>query len=188
MLKTISEASANFLKNKDIITDAKWNIYVYGFKVIYSTSVCFISIFILGMLQNKLLQTLVFIFYFILIRSFAGGYHAPTFIGCFFVTNGAYILERFLAEIIVCYICVQWIIFIVSILYIWWKAPVKNFHRILNKDKICKNRIRARICLLGTFLSVFIYQMLDFREIMPEIVSTMAIVAGMIFITKERSV
>ena len=183
MLRRMSEASAGFLKRRDVISDEKWNVYVYGFEVIYSTLICFASIFMFGWFGRRVFQTFLFLLYFTLIRIFAGGYHAKTYGGCFLATNAAYLLEWLLAGVTAPYLIVQWCILLVSVIYIWNKAPVKNPHRELSEEKREKNRRRARICLTVCILSMLALQAAGFRGFMPEIASTTAVVAMMILIT-----
>lgn len=183
MLRTLSEASTGFLERNNVISGEKRNIYVYGFEVIYSTAICFAGILILGWLGHRMLGTLIFLLYFTLIRIFAGGYHAKTYGGCFLATNAAYLLESFLAGLTAPHRFIQWCILLLSVMYIWNRAPVKNPHRQLPEEKRTRNQAKARMCLCASLASMLVFQVSGCTVIMPEVASTLAIVAGMIFIT-----
>lgn len=61
MLKNISIFSTNFLIQKRPLLAQKRNIYTYGFEIIYSTLFCTLSILLLGAIQDRLLQTFIFL-------------------------------------------------------------------------------------------------------------------------------
>lgn len=186
MLTKISEASTAFLINKKAVSEEKQKIYQYGFEVLYSTAFGLGAVLCLGIIGQALPETLIFLTYFIIIRLFAGGYHAPTYAGCFLVTNAAYLAERLLAECLPEKLSVLWILFLCNIAYIWLEAPVQNPHRRLSGKSLRVNRARAHISLLLSVIAMFFYQCFGLFWVMSEAVSALTIVSGLIILTKIK--
>lgn len=69
--------SNNFIKNEDK------EIYKYALNIILSSIVHIATVMILGLCFNLLIESLIFYFAYIIIRKFAGGYHANTQLRCF---------------------------------------------------------------------------------------------------------
>lgn len=80
----------------DAVNDnEKYDLYEYAFFIILSSILHFITVIILGICFNLLAESLIFYISFIVIRKFAGGYHADTPTKCFwfsFVINSVILL------------------------------------------------------------------------------------------------
>lgn len=66
--------------------------YVVGLDVIFSTLIDWMAIGLLAMLRGRLLEAVVYLLFFLTVRRYSGGYHAPTRAGCFAVFTGFYLL------------------------------------------------------------------------------------------------
>lgn len=205
MLERLSENSTAYFIRRGIVPEEKRAIYAYGFAVTYSTVFGLGAILLLGALFHRTPETLVFLGYFIAIRLFAGGYHAPTYGGCFLVTLCAYGGECLMAQGLLRMLketsetqvsglegclafspgIVLWLLFLGNIIYIWKKAPVPNPHRSMGEERREKNRRRARTALLFSAACMAVCQIGGYLWIMSETVSTMTVISVMIAITKE---
>ncbi len=186
MLTKISKASTSFLIHHQVISAEKQRIYIYGFEVIYSTIVGFCSILCLGIISHAILETLVFLFYFTMIRLFAGGYHAPTYGSCFLLTNGVYLAERVFAVILPMDLFCLWGLFLINIIYIWSTAPAPNPYRKLSDAKLKINQKRLRISLVACILLMVVYQYFNLQWIMSEAVASLSLISGLILLTKIK--
>ena len=93
MLLTISKYVGIIMRKNGICNSDEIEKVEYGTIVLLSTLIGFGSIFIIGLIFGKLLETLVFSLIFSILRSFTGGYHATTplkcnltYISCYFST------------------------------------------------------------------------------------------------------
>ena len=82
MIKLISSKVACFLC-KDEERKDNYELYEYAVYIILSSAFHILTIVILGLCFNLLVESLVFYFSYIAIRKFAGGYHAKTAIRCY---------------------------------------------------------------------------------------------------------
>lgn len=82
MIKLISDKFACFLC-KDEGQKNNFDLYEYAVYIILSSAFHAITVITLGLCFNLLVESLVFYFSFIVIRKFAGGYHAKTPVRCY---------------------------------------------------------------------------------------------------------
>ena len=86
------------LKNKIIQPDL-FDVYCYGTELLLSFVMSTSIIVILGIVCQRITQTIVFLVLFIFLRRFTGGYHANTYLVCKAFTVGTYIVVISLSEI-----------------------------------------------------------------------------------------
>lgn len=82
MIKLISSKAARVLCNDEKDTD-NYELYEYALYIILSSLFHIATIIALGLFFNLLVESLMFYFSFIVIRKFAGGYHAKTSVRCY---------------------------------------------------------------------------------------------------------
>lgn len=82
MIKLISSKAACVLCNDEKDTD-NYELYEYAVYIILSSLFHIATIIALGLFFNLLVESLMFYFSFIVIRKFAGGYHAKTPVRCY---------------------------------------------------------------------------------------------------------
>lgn len=80
LLNSLSEKIADFLFSDS--SDYPIEIYVYGIKLIISSVVGMCVIFTIGLFTGYFVQAMIYIVALSLIKSFAGGYHANTYLMC----------------------------------------------------------------------------------------------------------
>ena len=81
MIKLISSKAACFLCKED--DKETLELYEYAIYIVLSAILHIVTIIILGVCFDMLFESIVFYGSFILIRKFAGGYHAKTPIRCY---------------------------------------------------------------------------------------------------------
>lgn len=79
--KLACNAARKFIKNPDCCYD-QFEIYQYGFFILFSNLIFFILTIILGAVLDVFSQSIVFFVAFFSIRQYAGGYHAATETRC----------------------------------------------------------------------------------------------------------
>ena len=138
MIKFISSKAACILCKED--TDEMRELYEYAIYVLLSGIFHLISVVVLGLCFNMILESLVFYCSFILIRKFAGGYHAKTSTRC-------YIFSVITSFVVLCLIkligysnSINYYIFvtieILCVVFIIITSPLDNENKPLNaKEK-----------------------------------------------------
>lgn len=99
MIKLISSKVARILCEDEKHTD-NYELYEYAIYIILSSAFHMATVIVLGLVFNLLTESLVFYLSFIVIRKFAGGYHAKTPVRCY--------LFSFASNIIILYL-VKWL-------------------------------------------------------------------------------
>ena len=77
MLHRLSERIALFVCNDS--DKIPLDIYIYGFELLVSSVIETISLLLIGLCTEKLIDTIIFIISFSSIRVFSGGYHANSY-------------------------------------------------------------------------------------------------------------
>ena len=74
----------NFITEQDVISDESdvQDFYRYGIEISISSLLNIVLVVIAGILIHHIIESIVFLTLFILIRSFTGGYHADTYFRC----------------------------------------------------------------------------------------------------------
>lgn len=95
MLHTLSKRIAFFL-----FKDGQYpiEVYVYGLELIISSLVGEMIVLFLGLMLDRLMETLIFILLIKYIRIYSGGFHAKTYIVCNIVFISSYFFS-----VLVCY-------------------------------------------------------------------------------------
>lgn len=152
----------NFITEQDVISDESdvQDFYRYGIEISISSLLNIVLVVIAGILIHHIIESIVFLTLFILIRSFTGGYHADTYFRCHLLMCTTFILtalansifsNKFSLLIIIVLICVTELI--VSIL-----GPIENKNKPIDDSKRIKLKIIGIVITLiinctGLFLS-----------------------------------
>lgn len=139
MIKFISSKAACILC-KDEDTDEMRELYEYAIYILLSGLFHLFSVVALGLFFNMVLESLVFYCSFILIRKFAGGYHAKTPMRCYIFSVITSVVALCLIELIGNSSSVYYYIFvtieILCVVFIMIASPLDNENKPLNaKEK-----------------------------------------------------
>lgn len=152
----------NFITEQDVISDESdvQDFYRYGIEISISSLLNIVLVVIAGILIHHIIESIVFLSLFILIRSFTGGYHADTYFRCNLLMCITFILtvlancmfsNKLSLSIIIVLICVTELI--VSVL-----GPIENKNKPIDDSKRIKLKIIGIVITLiinctGLFLS-----------------------------------
>ena len=89
---SISARITAFFIARSIIPSADREIYEYGFELLIADLINFSAILLIGGLAGQLWYSILYLFIFVGLRSFCGGYHAKTHLRCHICTIGAYLI------------------------------------------------------------------------------------------------
>ncbi|WP_055665829.1 accessory gene regulator ArgB-like protein [Desnuesiella massiliensis] len=87
MINTMAKNLSKKLVNLDIIKFDDYDVIIFGLEVILSTIFEILGLLILGFFLDSIMELIVFIGFFSLLRVNSGGYHASTCFRCFIISS-----------------------------------------------------------------------------------------------------
>lgn len=148
-MKRIVLIILDFMVRNHVISKDKEEaeFYTYGIEITISSLINIILISLIGIITMHIIESIVFLVVFILMRSFTGGYHANTYIKCNLVTSISFAIVLLIYKIIK-YISLKVIILIaiLQLITVFLLAPIEN------KNKPIENRVVHKI--ISTVLSL----------------------------------
>lgn len=91
MDKVVSKIVDSML-DEQIISIEERDIYVYSLQMIIEKTIGYIAIFVLALVFDLFLPTVMFVIFFGAIRKYSGGFHLAHFYSCFLMSIGVYIV------------------------------------------------------------------------------------------------
>ena len=163
MLDKVTETVAKRLLRENVIKQEDYEIYVFGLKQLIMTTVNLVTTIVVGIIVQGLMQAIIFIIAFMVIRSNAGGYHATTPFRCYVLST----LTIFLTLSAIKYIKMD-IYFLIFLLF--WSsivilalAPVDTKNKPLDNLEYNYYRKKTRIVWSIETLIVIVCVMLQFQ-------------------------
>ncbi len=156
----------NMLKQDDV------NIYRYGYILVYEVFLNIILAFVIGMVFNSLGIVLFFLYIYIPLRSFCGGWHADKIWKCTIVSNFVLILaalcvKYFTKQINILILLLLFLIFAINIICI---APVETKEKRICKEekKVYRRKIYVIIIMHGIIITILtIFHIKNYIFVIP---------------------
>lgn len=149
MIKSISDKLLSYMRNNTDIPDDMADVYRYGIEITISSILNIFLIVLVSLLMGHLMYGIVFLLFFIPLRSYCGGYHATTYFRCntvFLLTYIAvYLSSLYLTEYFNDSIQLAEVLLLLAFLPILIFSPVKNVHKTLSEKTAKKCRILSFI-------------------------------------------
>lgn len=188
MLKKISEHCTKVFAERGIIQKNKTGIYIYGFELFWSTFFCVICILLTGGVLGWLTEAVLFLLFFMPIRTFAGGYHAQSYRNCFLLTNliadSCIVVSKLMNALAVPRLMIvigAW----VMLAYIWKEAPVRFKKHPLKSETVKKCRSYAHHLILLEAVALGCMYIFNLNIISITAITTY-VVAAMIYIAVRK--
>lgn len=99
MFREIAEEITKTMVTSNIINIEDRELYTYGLELIIPKTVFYIIVLILSLLTDTFIPSLLFILFYMSVRSFSGGYHSKTAGFCIVVSTFIYLLMDFLMKL-----------------------------------------------------------------------------------------
>lgn len=128
------------LLKEGVISSEQEEIYIYGFELILSFLTCTAIILIIGIILEQLINTLIFLFLFILIRRCTGGFHAKTHLQCQLYTICFYLTVILLSIHTAVPLWSYVLLAIAGGTIILWLGPIENPNKTLTLLEKQKNK------------------------------------------------
>lgn len=158
MIKRISNYIINSLINNAIVKQEERKIYYYCIEGLIEIVGNLFIILMLGIILGKFIETLIFLFVFIPLRSIAGGYHVQNENICFVLSIIIFIIVIFSASYFANHLSISWSIkmHLLSSLNIILLCPVDSENKRLSYAKGKKLKIFSIILILISSLTLYI--------------------------------
>lgn len=158
MINKISKNAAVFFIKNNLIQEDEIDIYIYGLQLIISSILGISIILFLGIISERLTDSLIFLFCFIILRQYSGGYHANSYLKC----NLYFITIFLLTEFVVIYTQSEYIdaltvgLVCISFVIMLRLAPIDNINKKLsNSQKLKNKKITIIIFIILITISIF---------------------------------
>lgn len=156
-MEKIGSKFIEFFVSNDFIKNEDKEIYKYALNIILSSLIHIATVMILGLCFNLLIESLVYYFAFIIIRKFAGGYHAKTPSKCYVFSLIAMISVLWLIKIFLFFHCgiIRQIIILIGLICVFIIcviAPLDTDNKLLNNKE--KNIYRGVSIIIALVLLV----------------------------------
>ena len=163
-----------FIENNTHIDKDEKAIVKFGIDMMISTIMAFITAIIISAVLGMLKEGIIFLISIIVLRQYAGGYHTNSQRSCAVLSCVIYSAGLMVIKI---YNGVQIAICIVSVLIIYFLAPVDNANNELTKSerKYLRNKVRI---FLSSEVVIFVLLLIKANEYWSGIIAiSMMIVA-----------
>lgn len=188
MLDSLAVWCTSQLIDKNVVEEKKYDIYVYGFQLFYSTLFSVLTMLTVSCITHNLLQGIIFLVIFMSLRMTANGYHAKTYFRCFLLTNSIFITYLLLFRQFEGTPLKGWMaaLTLLSGCYIWWNAPVEHPNHRLSEKKKIKNRNNARKLLISILIFLIVFYILKWYDLIISIDITILFVAIMMIVRNKK--
>ena len=161
MTKVISKIVTRW-SNSGMIDKSNEDIYVYGLDLLIFTILNISVIIVVSFIFNRFPETFILLLIIIPLQAYGGGYHAKTHLRCFLIMfigwNMLLMILPFITPIL------SIIINILSLIIIWFLAPVPHVNVKMSPDH--KMKLRNIVRMIAFIISL---TSLLFMFIIPEL-------------------
>lgn len=148
MIEKLAASVVGQMAEESLIDKAQEAYYIYSITMHIEQFITAGTIFLIGLLVNKFVPTLLFVLFFLSLRKRTGGYHFQGFIQCYVGTVATYIAIINLNFIIVNYPIPLLIILFVSIGIIGLIGTVNHPNMHMNRAELKESKKAARILVM----------------------------------------
>lgn len=148
MLYRISSGIAKKMATFGIVSQESVDTYVYGIELLVSFFFSAGIIITIGLIAGKIIETIVFLSVFIILRSFTGGFHANTFIKCTIITLLTYGIVLLLSCFITIPLPVYLAFTLIELVLISIFAPIENINKPIKGKKRIRHKVTSIVLLI----------------------------------------
>ena len=162
MIKTISSYITNFLYERCVIKEKEFSICVYGFEILLSGISTLLVVIFTSIVLKKILEMMIFLIFFVILRRCTGGYHAKNYFACCILTNVSSIGAIYIGDFLF-----QWNRYILIVLLgisatvVWFLAPIVNKNKPVKENELPRYRNLARAICIGYGMIIIVSTVLN---------------------------
>ena len=153
------------LLEKELINKSQQELYAYGLERVIGKIINYGSIMILAVVKHRVVLSIIFILFFVVLRSWTGGYHAKTKGWCMLGTILIYLISmQYMLPILEKRKDVILIGLSVATLVVWWWAPVNHPNISFDEIEVRQYRKRSRIVLIIELIVIFLLKLVNVKN------------------------
>lgn len=163
MIQQLANNITESLVKKAVVTEENKEIYVFGFEAIIATVINFVIILVLGASFGLLLEAVIYLLAFSILRVYCGGYHAKTHLSCIltFVFLFGIVMTIIALTPSNLYSIISVTLGICCVLIVFVLAPIEHENRRFQGNEYKQFRLISRIIavvelLIIIFISLFL--------------------------------
>lgn len=164
MMTSLANCLSSFFVSRSLIPAEEKHIYTYCFEVVISSILAWGSVICIALFTDTVIRTVFYLAGFFLFRSFAGGYHAETHLGCYILSILAYSLFLIVAAIFpaIHYLIATIVFHILAFVLLWMFSPVDHKNNPFSDE--LKRHLRKRVKFLLIIFSMMIVLLLLYNH------------------------
>lgn len=191
-MKFLSEKLTDYIIKSGAISEESYAIYLYGFQIGLEMMSCFLTSLFIALYLHMIPQFLVSTATFVLLRTFAGGIHLKSYLGCFICSIAVQTMILLVNKYYTLKYSISWLVILSGTILILKMAPVENFNRELDLDerKHCKGVTKK--VLMGIIVVSAVCTCFERNNIVSVIALTIIVVLlsqywGMVIFKQEKN-
>ena len=149
MIEHISERIVDRLLDSQMIDVSESEAYIYTYECLLEKAVSIIIVVIIGILCRHLMEGLVFMISFAVLRRRTGGYHCDSFARCMLISSIVYLICICCGDYLATYALLLFCISFICTVYIWIVGCVNHPDMDMSQSEYEGSVILARIALIG---------------------------------------
>ena len=149
VLEKIATKLTAYMIDQKIVPEEDEEIYVYGWSLIFSHVGSFLVMLIAAALMGEVLGTLIFLVFMIPLRSYAGGFHADSYLKCFILSMSCYAIALIAALFWPSHFPIWTLaLALFAVLATFIAAPVDHPNKRLKEFRRRQHKIISRVIVL----------------------------------------
>lgn len=162
MLEQITHKIVNHQIEKGILQESDRNIYQYGYQMLIEFGINILASIVIAILFQAFEIVIVFTIAYLVMRGYAGGYHAKTSIGCFGMSAGILIMSIVVVQKLAEMAMAWWILLVIEvimmpIIFLGTPIPVKNKPITNNEYLHFKKKVKQIYCIEVVVILIFFW-------------------------------
>ncbi len=182
MLGSLSKKVVDRLLIDESTEEEDYEIYLFGMEQLLTVIIDLLTAIFLGVVFGEVIQTVIFVLSFMIMRSYAGGFHASTPFKCYLLTSLTIIVVLSVMKYIEVDLIVLVGMLLVASMVIWVLAPVDTENKTIDDIEFIVYRRKTRIVWCIEVIGVFgcmAFQCVDMVEciVYAQVVLAVALVS-----------
>lgn len=156
----------NYCVERKIIAEEKREIYSYGFKLIIADIVNYLIVIIIGMVFDRILESILFLISLCGLRQFCGGFHAKTFWLCRLSMMTTFACVILLTDLVLRTGQATIIIILlnlIDVIFISIFAPIEHPNKKLSDKQKHNNKIKSIIISISLTIASIVFVAVDMK-------------------------
>lgn len=149
MIYTLSDKLILYLEKNNVLKEDR-EIYLYGARLIISTFIGTLLLFIVGILTNYFIEAILYEIIMSSSRSILGGYHCKSYTKCILTYVGLFGMIIVMTKFYSFSIVDMFVIGIMTLLITWTICPIQNTNKFISSQK-------KRIFRIYSFAYIWVY-------------------------------